>query len=302
MRALFVFLDGVGIGPADASLNPFLRARLPFLQGLLGSIPTLTAPRSELRGDGSREAVAFPLDATLTTEGIPQSGTGQTSLLTGVNAAERFGRHFGPWTPVALRPLLEADNILGRARDAGLSVAFANAYPRGWPGTRRRLAAPPLAAHTSGLLTRHAEALATGDAVSSEIVNDGWIERLGYRDLDRPTPATAGQRLAAIASDHDLTFFAHYQTDIAGHRGGERGAIDALETVDAFLGSALDHLPPDVSLLVASDHGNVEDLSGGHTRNPALGLLVGPGAVDRAGPLRSITDVAPGLLSWLSEA
>lgn len=302
MRTLFVFLDGVGIGLPDRSLNPFLRADLPTLRDLLGSIPTLAAPRSERTSGRAREAAAFPLDATLGTEGTPQSGTGQTSLLTGINAAERFGRHFGPWTPVRLRPLLESTNVLGRARDAGSRVAFANAYPRGWPGTRRRLAAPPLAAHASGLLTRHEDALASGTAVSSEIVNDGWIERLGHRNLDRPSPATAGERLAAIASDHDLTFFAHYQTDIAGHRGGEAGSVEALETVDAFLGGILERLPPDVLLVIASDHGNIEDLSAGHTRNPALGVLAGPGAGERAEALGSITDVAPHLLSWLGES
>jgi len=301
LRTLFVFLDGVGIGRADPSLNPFFQAELPTIQALLGSIPTLTDPRRERRGDGARETAAFPLDATLGVEGTPQSGTGQTSLLTGVNAAERFGRHFGPWTPVRLRPLLETNNVLGRARRAGFDVAFANAYPQGWPGNRRRLAAPPLAAHAAGLLTRHAEALASGAAVSSEIVNDGWIEHLGHRDLDRPTPAKAGERLADIAAAHDLTLFAHYQTDLAGHRGGVAGAVTSLETVDAFLGGLLRRLPPDLLLIVASDHGNIEDLSAGHTRNPALGLLVGPEAVRRAKPLRSITDVTPGLLSWLDE-
>ena len=30
-RVLFLFLDGVGIGPADPDVNPFLRARLPVL-------------------------------------------------------------------------------------------------------------------------------------------------------------------------------------------------------------------------------------------------------------------------------
>jgi phosphopentomutase len=77
--------------------------------------------------------------------------------------------------------------------------------------------------------------------------------------------------------------------------------VAALETVDAFLGGLLHRLPPERLLLVASDHGNIEDLSAGHTRNPALGLLVGPDAVRRAKPLRSITDVTPIILSWLSE-
>jgi 2,3-bisphosphoglycerate-independent phosphoglycerate mutase len=304
LRTVFVFLDGVGIGPPDPARNPFLRADLPTLGLLLGGVPTVSEPT--LGRPGTKdvpEAVAFPLDARLATPGIPQSGTGQTSLLTGANAARRFGRHFGPWTPVRLRPLLERKNILGRARRAGYDVAFANAYPRGWPGepSRRRLAAPPLAASSAGLLTRHAEALGAAQAVSSEIVNDGWIDRLGHVDLPRPTPAAAGATLAGVASSHDLTFFAHYGTDHAGHRGGMAGAVAALELVDAFLAGILERIPRETLVLVASDHGNIEDVSAGHTRNPALGLLVGPASVDRSRRLRSITQVTPAVLSWLRE-
>lgn len=294
----------MGIGPADPERNPFLQARLPVLEDLLGGLPTLDRPRlRNTRAPGGREAVAFPLDATLDTDGTPQSGTGQTALLTGVNAARRFGRHFGPWTPVSLRPLLEERSVLRAVRDGGRSAAFANAYPRGWPGprARRRLAAPPLAARAADLLTRHAEALAAGEAVASDIVNDGWIEHLGRRDLPRITPAQAGANLARVGASHDLTLFAHYSTDLAGHRGGMEGAVAALERVDAFLGGLMDHLPTDALLMVASDHGNIEDVAGGHTRNPALGVLAGPDAARWSEALAAITDVAPEILRWVGE-
>lgn len=297
-RVLLLFLDGVGIGPADPARNPFLRARLPTLAGLAGGVPTLDA-----LPEAAGAAVVVPLDATLGVAGTPQSGTGQTALLTGTNAAERFGGHFGPWTPVRLRPLLEETSLLRRAVDAGHATAFANAYPRGWPGERtaRRVAAPPLAARAAGLLVRHEEALAAETAVSSEIVNDGWRRHLGHGSLPEPSPRRAGATLARIAADHRLTLYAHYATDTAGHRGGMAGAVAALERVDAFLGGLLDALPPDVVLVLASDHGNVEDVTGGHTRNPVLGLVAGPDAARRAAELRSILDVAPAVLRWLEE-
>ena len=69
------------------------------------------------------------MDARLKTEGLPQSGTGQYSLFTGDNGALRFGRHYGPWVPTALREPLRMDNLLTRALAMGLRVAFANAYP-----------------------------------------------------------------------------------------------------------------------------------------------------------------------------
>ena len=232
-KVLLIFLDGVGIGADDTGINPFTCARIPTLLDLMGgTLPTLEEPATS-----GPHGVAFPLVATLGVAGTPQSGTGQAALLTGENAAEIFGRHFGPWTPVRLRPLVEEQSLLRRAVTAGRKVAFANAYPRWWPGPRgsRRIAAPPLAARGAGLLTRHEEALGTGDAVSSEIVNDGWRDELGYDWLPMITEEEAGANLARIADKHDLTLYAHYSTDTAGHRGDMAGGVEALERVDAFL-------------------------------------------------------------------
>ena len=298
-RLLFIFLDGVGIGPADAAINPFLQAadRIPTLRRLMGgSIPTLDRPGTEGPSGSS-----FPLEATLDVEGTPQSGTGQVALLTGASAAEIYGRHFGPWTPVKLRPLLEGRNILSRAAGMGRRIAFANAYPRGWPGPRgsRRVAGPPLAAKAAGVLDRHEEALARGEAVSSEIVNDGWRRYLGHRSVPEITPEAAGANLASIAERADLTLYAHYATDTVGHRGQMEEAVAALVVVDRFLAGLTEALSPDVLVLIASDHGNLEDVRAGHTRNPALGVAAGPGAdraADRLSDLRQVADFVVGRL------
>ena len=296
-RLLFLFLDGVGIGEGDGERNPFVRAEIPTLLKLMGgSTPTLASPRTS-----GPDGHAFPLDATLGVPGIPQSGTGQATLLTGVNASAEFGRHFGPWTPVSLRPLVGEKNLLRTARNAGLDVAFANAYPRGWPGPRggRRIAGPPLAALGAGLLDRHEESLADGTAVSSEIVNDGWRRHLGHDWVPEVSEAQAGRNLAAIAASHDLTLYAHYATDTAGHRGGMNGAVAALERVDRFLAGVMAALPQDITVLIASDHGNLEDATAEHTRNPALGVVSGPAARRLAESLSSLQDVASATLSVL---
>jgi 2,3-bisphosphoglycerate-independent phosphoglycerate mutase len=297
-RILVVFLDGVGIGEPDAEVNPLVRARarLPTLVELTGGVaPTLAHPRTS--GPGGS---AFPLDATLDVEGTPQSGTGQAALLTGESAAEIYGRHFGPWTPVRLRPLVEEGSVLRRAADAGRTVAFANAYPRGWPGARggRRIAGPPLAARGAGVLDRHEDALARGRAVSSEIVNDGWRHHLGHESVPEITPEQAGRNLARISGQVHLTLYAHYATDSAGHDRDMRAAVGALERVDAFLAGVLSELAADILLLIASDHGNLEDVRFGHTRNPALGIARGPGA-ERAATLSDLRQVAPFVLELL---
>ena len=300
-RVLLVFLDGVGIGVDDTRVNPFVAAadRLPALVRLMGGgVPTAADPT--LSGPHGR---AFPLSATLDVDGVPQSGTGQAALLTGESAAEIFGRHFGPWTPVSLRPLVEERSVLRRGRDAGLTVRFANAYPRGWPGPGggRRIAAPPLAARGAGVLNRHHEALADGEAVASEILNDGWIEHLGHNALPRITAAAAGANLARVSLGAELTLFAHYSTDTAGHRRDMDAAITALERVDEFLEGLTAAMDSDTLLLVTSDHGNLEDVRGGHTRNAALGIASGPGS-DRASRLTDIRQIADFVLELLGPA
>jgi len=298
-RVLFIFLDGVGIGPSDADVNPFVRAsgRIPTLRALMGgSIPTLDRPRPAGPGKGG----AFPLAATLDVDGTPQSGTGQVALLTGESAAEIYGRHFGPWTPVRLRPLLRERSVLRRASDAGRRIAFANAYPRDWPGSRgsRRVAGPPLAAEGAGVLDRHEEALARGDAVSSEIVNDGWRRFLGHHAVPEISPETAGENLAKIAEGAELTLYAHYATDTVGHRGSMDQAVESLVVVDRFLEGVVQRLSPETLVVIASDHGNLEDVRGGHTRNPALGVVFGPGS-DAAGRVDDLRHVADFVLERL---
>jgi phosphopentomutase len=71
-----------------------------------------------------------------------------------------------------------------------------------------------------------------------------------------------------------------------------------LVRLDDFFSGLLAALASDTLLVVASDHGNLEDVSAGHTRNPALGLAVGLGA-ERADALSDIRGVAPFLLELL---
>jgi 2,3-bisphosphoglycerate-independent phosphoglycerate mutase len=297
-----VFLDGVGIGPADAARNAFAAARLPTLRALLGGrLPVQDDLDAEGRIAFDR-AVLVAADATLGVDGTPQSGTGQTALLTGHNAAETYGRHFGPWVPTVLRDLLARDNLLSRAAAAGARPAFANAYPIAAadadPRIFRRPAAPPLAARAAGVLTRDLPALLAGDAVASSITNERWTQASPH-EVPPVTAEEAGRRLARIAAAAHATLFAHYDTDYAGHRGGLPAAIAALEKVDAFLTGVVAEMTDDTLLVVSSDHGNLEDAEAGHTRNPVPVLAVGPGHDEIAARVHAITDVAPAMLTLL---
>jgi 2,3-bisphosphoglycerate-independent phosphoglycerate mutase len=297
---LLLFLDGVGIGPAGPA-NPFAAATLPVLRTWLGGrLPLQEEVGASGRLRAPSGAYLVAADAGLGQPGRPQSGTGQTSLLTGINAAARFGRHFGSWVPVALRDTLERENLLSRVGGAGRSACFANAYPlRLVPAMlARRPAAPPLAARAAGVLVRDAAELRAGTAVASSITNEGWRDRLGA-DVPLVSPADAGETLARLAAQHAFTLFAHYDTDLVGHRREMAGAVGALEKVDAFLGGLLGTLSDATLLLVASDHGNIEDVRVGHTENRVPVIAYGPGAAHLADRVDAITDVAPAILDLL---
>lgn len=326
-RVLLFFVDGVGLGSDDGDVNPFVRAKLPTLTELLG-IPAITLSAAPRYCDA---ASLIPIDAVLGLAGTPQSGTGQAALLTGSNAAEMHGGHFGPWVPARLRALVREESVLAQAIAAGRRAAFANAYPeevqqlirgeaallpsdapavagRERPlGTRRQRrspsflrAGPPLAAVGAGLLDRHTPELARGEAVASELTNEGWRERLGRTDLPTIDAATAGQNLARLAGQHDLTLFAHYSTDYAGHQQDMEAAVLTLEKLDAFLGGLLAAADDELLICMVSDHGNIEDVTTGHTRNPAIGLVTGSGHERFARRIVSLTDVAPAVLDVLA--
>jgi len=299
-RVLLVFLDGVGIGPADPARNAFVRAELPSFRHLLGGrVPVA----DDLDADGrivTARAVLAAADATLGVEGTPQSGTGQTALLTGRNAAAEYGRHFGPWVPTGLREMLAEHNLLTRAVHGGARAVFANANPvaeQADPRIFRRPAAPPLAAKAAGVQIRGLPELYAGDAIASSITNERWRAHAGP-DLPEVTPQEAARRLARIAERAEVTLFAHYDTDYAGHRGALEGAVAALERVDAFLGALVEALTDDTLLVVSSDHGNVEDATGGHTTNPVPVLAAGTGR-ERMARVRDIAGVAPVIFDLL---
>lgn len=298
-RVLLIFLDGVGIGSADPGINPIAAARLPNLEDLLGPQRLLHISHPFVGSSGGVAAI----DACLETDGLPQSGTGQTALLTGTNAARLMGRHFGPWVPTAIRNLLSERNLFGVARDRGIRTRFANAYPRlgrERDEAVRRPGAFPFAARAADLLELDENDLRRGDALASSITTERWRQ---YVDPAAPLvrPHEAGERLARIAGENELTIFAHFDTDYVGHRGTFDEAIASIELVDSFLGGVLRERTSDTLVLVTSDHGNLEDAGSGHTRNPVPLIAVGPGHGNALENVAALTDVSPFILRLLRE-
>jgi len=278
-----LFMDGVGIGKKDPAVNPLFAARLPALRSLGGGdIPSLAHRR--LRG---AESAVLPLDATLGVAGLPQSGTGQATLFTGVNGAALAGRHFGPHPYSTLKPVIASRSIFRRITDAGKSALFANAFPRRFfeymEGKRARLTVTTLSCTTAGIRLLGAADLARGGGISADITNEGW-KALGHGEIGAIPAGEAGRRLARLSGENDFVLFEYWKTDYAGHAMNMAEAVRVLETFDGMLARILDALERRETLLViTSDHGNVEDLTvKTHTRHPVPLFLHGAGAGEAA--------------------
>lgn len=219
---LFLFVDGLGLGEALEDLFPLLLE---------------LSPRA--------------LDATLGVEGLPQSGTGQTTLLTGVNAARLLGHHQGPFPSPRLRPLLRK-SLYAWAREAGLRVLHANAYrpeylKRAREGRRLLLSAFAQAALLAGLPLLplgHPEALSPGF----------WED-----------PYKAGAQAAALARSLHLVVLEYWALDLAAHRHPDT-LPQRFRELSLFLKG---FLAEGSTLLLTSDHGNAEEpWHPRHTQNP----------------------------------
>ena len=295
MRALFVFVDGVGLGPPTAP-NPFAALDLPAFERLAGG-QRWTAEARPVRRP---RHVFVPLDATLGLDGLPQSGTGQAALFTGENAAAVHGRHYGPTPPTTVRPLVAERNVFARLAAAGVPtarLAFANAFPARFfraAEARGRWTATTLAATSAGVRLRTADDLAVGRALPADLTGEAWA-RLLDADHTPQSEADAARQLVALLDDHAFVLFEYFLTDKAGHSRDADRAAAVLHSLDRFFGALLEALTDDALLVVTSDHGNLEDLSTkSHTRSPVPLVAWGDGA-EAFADAASLLDVTPAL-------
>lgn len=288
MGALLLFVDGLGLGRSDPETNPLVRARLTRLRLTQG------APSPD------PHAVLVPTDACLGVAGLPQSATGQTSIMAGLNAPAAVGRHINGYCTRSLAALLDSRSLFSRVKAGGGGATFANAYtPRFLANPPRFLSVTTVAVRQAGIRLRTLEDLARGEALFHDFTNRLLPER-GY-SLPPVTPREAGRRLAVLTSSHAFTMYEHFLTDLAGHAQDMTRAVEVLENLEALLDGVLSHLDLSRHLVVlTSDHGNIEDLSTKqHTLNPVPTLFWGHAAPGRAVAIRNLADIAPAILRYL---
>jgi 2,3-bisphosphoglycerate-independent phosphoglycerate mutase len=295
MSIIFVFLDGVGLAPVGPD-NPLTHAQMPTLQALLGG--PLTIEQSCLRSG----LLLKSIDATLDVPGLPQSGTGQIALFAGFNAAALHGHHQPHFPPVALRPRLAEQSVLRRVVARGGRATFANAFGAGYweavAARRIRRSASVIANEGAGLRFRDMDDLRAGRALAWDVTGAA-LQMRDVGPVPYVAPQAAGANLAHLTDDHDLVFYESFLPDLAGHGRLPDGVATVMTTLDGLLDGLLTTMRPQDTLLISSDHGNVESIGAPtHTRNPVPLLVVGPGAAAFA-DVASIIGVADALMSAL---
>lgn len=289
--ALLFFIDGLGIG-AKNEANPLALAEN------VEPLAHFQNEKSEIFAGG----VLVSTDPRLGVEGRPQSASGQTTILTGVNAPRLLGFHKQGFPNQTLREVIAEHSIFKKLKNLGVEPnIFANAYtPQFFTETPRWKSATTCAVEAAGMRFQRLSDLAGGYAVFHDFTNRQLIER-GF-DIDALTPREAGSNLARIVSRHRFTLYEHFITDKIGHAQDFTHAREHLPLLAEMIRAVLENVNLEkTTVILTSDHGNIEDLSvRTHTLNDVPTILWGRKSNQAAEKIRDLTDIAPCIVELLN--
>ncbi|HWT01499.1 MAG TPA: hypothetical protein VN256_14720 [Pyrinomonadaceae bacterium] len=290
MSVLLFFVDGLGIGTRGAH-NP--------LDGLAGAAPLAVFQDEEPETIFGGRVVRT--DPRLGVEGRPQSASGQTTILTGVNAPGALGYHKQGFPNEALRGIISEHSIFLQLKRAGIGPnTFANAYTPMFFETRPRwVSATTVAVEAAQMRFRDLDDMQNGRAVFQDYTNEMLIER-GFPTRPR-TPEEAAEILAQLAGEHRFTLYEYFITDKTGHAQDTEGARRVLTGLARLVRHLLSRLDLARStVILTSDHGNIEDLSTrNHTLNDVPTLVWGEHSDGVAARVRSLADITPAIVGIL---
>jgi hypothetical protein len=296
-----LFLDGIGLGDDDPTVNPFALANTPTLHQLSNGHRWL---RSTERQESAR-AIFVPTDPRLGVPGRPQSATGQAAILTGRNIPQIIGEHYGPKPNAPIRDILAQDNFFKQTVAHGLTAALLEAYPPRWHDAinsgKSLRSSYQQAAYEGGLPIFEEDKIYSGEALAVDWTGEGWRRELGYTDSPVYTPHEAGRKLVEISRRYAFAFHSHWITDIIGHRGTLADGVRILELFDGVMAGALDAWDDDEGLLlITSDHGNMEEIGNRkHTENDVPTVVIGTRKAEFADSFHNLTDFVPHMAAML---
>lgn len=291
MSVVLFFVDGLGIGTRGPH-NP--------LDGLEDAAPLgiFRDEEPDLPFDGRLART----DACLGIEGRPQSASGQTTILTGVNAPAVLGYHKQGFPNAPLRDIIMQNSIFLQLKLAGIEPnTFANAYtPRFFDDRPRWVSATTVAVEAAEMRFRNLEDLQAGQAVFQDYTNGMLIER-GVQ-IASWTPEKAADVLAGIARQHRFTLYEYFITDKTGHSQDAESARHVLTNLARFVRRLLSEFDLEhTTVVLTSDHGNIEDLSTrNHTLNMVPTLVWGKHREYVASRVLNLADITPAIVDILT--
>ncbi|HMJ24288.1 MAG TPA: hypothetical protein VK475_00585 [Pyrinomonadaceae bacterium] len=292
MSVLLFFIDGLGIGTRGPH-NPFDR---------LDDAEPLAIFRDEPPVIPFGGLLA-PTDACLGVEGRPQSASGQTTILTGINAPATIGYHKQGFPNQALLDIIREHSIFLQLKRAGVNqITFANTYSQKFFESRPRwISATTAAVEAAGLRFNTVSDLKAGRAVFQDFTNAMLIER--GEPVDLRSPEEAGEVLSSIVAANKFTLYEYFITDKIGHAQDYEAAARVLRALALFIRSLLGKLDlENTTVVLTSDHGNIEDLSvRNHTLNLVPTIVWGKHRTKLAARIRSLTDITPGIIDVLTK-
>ena len=292
MSVLLFFIDGLGIGSRGPH-NPLDELNNVEPLAIFGGETTTTI----------FEGIVVPTDACLGVAGRPQSASGQTTILTGVNAPARLGYHKQGFPNSAMLEIIRDHSIFLQLTRAGIEpITFANTYPQRFFDERPRwVSATTAAVEAAGLRFRTVPDLKAGRAVYQDFTNAMLIER--GEEVSPRTPDEAATVLARITRENRFTLYEYFITDKVGHAQDMQAARTVLTNLARLIRGVLGGIDLGrTSVILTSDHGNIEDLSSrNHTLNPVPTIVWGANKERIALRIKTLADITPAIVETLTE-
>jgi 2,3-bisphosphoglycerate-independent phosphoglycerate mutase len=288
---LLFFIDGLGVGARGAQ-NP--------LDGLADAEPlALFVDEQETT---ILEGIVVPTDARLGIEGRPQSASGQTTILTGINVPTLLGYHKQGFPNAAMLEILREHSIFLQLTRAGIGpITFANTYTQRFFDERPRwVSATTAAMEAAQIPFRQLKDLKADRAVFHDFTNQLLIER--GENVELRSAAQAAEVLASLVNEHRFTLYEYFITDKIGHKQDTRLAKTTLQNLARFIRELLVRIDlKNTSVILTSDHGNIEDLSSrNHTLNMVPTIVWGRDRNRIASRIKTLADITPGIVETLT--
>jgi 2,3-bisphosphoglycerate-independent phosphoglycerate mutase len=288
---ILYFIDGLGIGTRHDQ-NPLAKIEnIEPLAHFQNEFP-------EIIFDG----VLVPTDACLGVEGRPQSASGQTTILTGINAPKYLGFHKQGFPNEKLRQVIAQHSIFLQLKNLKIEPnLFANAYTKQYFETnyKRWKSATTCAVEAAQMSFRMIPDLAGGFAVFHDFTNETLRER-GF-DVPLISPKEAGITLSKLIESNCFTLYEHFLTDKIGHGQDFEWAKRHLPNLGEMIRIVLENINLETTtFILTSDHGNIEDLSvRNHTLNKVPTIIWGRKRHEIANYIKDLTDITPAIIKLL---